>query len=147
MRTEKALIRLRIRAVWSVPSLFVDVLYSIHWICKQIAESWLDCADAQADLGHRWPLIAKGPFSFVVYRICLYFTVITLYLSNINSLPTFKNVNKTTHVHLASCLKVVTCIWVANNRDQFISISGLHRLSRHVCPNTRGKCGNINSDK
>ena len=47
MQTAMAQISLRIRAVWSVPFLLVDIFYNIHYVRGQ-RTSWSDCAIAHA---------------------------------------------------------------------------------------------------
>ena len=69
VRPAKIQISLRIRAAWSESSL------GAFWIAKGAMclhagnEDWSDCADAQADLSHRWSHMSEGTFSNIAAHI------------------------------------------------------------------------------
>ena len=64
MRTGRAQVSLRIRAVWSGPSLFVKIYYSIHWFCKRTTKALISLRNC---LGLRFS--GNCPFSCAAHRM------------------------------------------------------------------------------
>ena len=71
MRTMKVQTSLRILAIWSgLPFLLMSITESIDYVSGQ-RKPWSDCANAQADLGLRCPLVRWGTFSNVAWHVCV----------------------------------------------------------------------------
>ena len=61
IRTKKALIKLRICAVWSGPSLFVDISFINQWYCRKALNALIRL-QASSDLVLRCLHMHEGPF-------------------------------------------------------------------------------------
>ena len=48
---------MRIRAVWSEHSLFVDIYYSIHWFCKRTTKAQISLRECK---GWSWPALSAN---------------------------------------------------------------------------------------
>ena len=74
MRKAKDMMSVHMRAVWSGHSLFVDIFYSIHWLCKRTIKAQISCTAAQADQGLHCPQNAQGPFLGITVHMLEFWT-------------------------------------------------------------------------